>query len=193
MTDDLRILLPNRPPAPSHHVTLEELFHAMAIVPGLKGRISLLQLRDIANVLNAHLDKRRPDFEEQMKTMEKERDEARAYGKKLYAEVIAHRQVTCVFCGHLYEDGTPASQDERLAAHISVCIKHPLRAVRAERDSLRARLAEAENMLRIFAEYGDGTAPFHRSLEWYQSEARKLLAATPPAEPTRAASDGAES
>lgn len=57
-----------------------------------------------------------------------ERDEARAYGEKLYAE-YGDRAVHCVYCGHTYEDGTPVSQDERLTAHIRVCEKHPMRAL----------------------------------------------------------------
>jgi hypothetical protein len=48
------------------------------------------------------------------------------------------RHVTCVYCGHQYEDGTPESQDARLTAHIKQCEKHPMRELEAEIFLLRA-------------------------------------------------------
>lgn len=32
----------------------------------------------------------------------------------------------CAFCGHGYPDGTPTSKSETLAAHIRVCVEHPI-------------------------------------------------------------------
>jgi hypothetical protein len=73
--------------------------------------------------------------------LERERDEARRYGERLYAECAGNaRQVTCVYCGHEFAEGVPASQDEQLTAHIRVCEKHPLRAAEA-----RAEAAEKED------------------------------------------------
>ena len=36
------------------------------------------------------------------------------------------RVLTCVYCGHEYPPGTPASNSEALDAHIRECPKHPL-------------------------------------------------------------------
>lgn len=78
----------------------------------------------------------------------RERDEARSYGERMYRDA-AFRRVTCVYCGHHYPDGTPATQDERLSRHIEVCEKHPMRAVIAERDQA---CAKAERMLGVLKE-----------------------------------------
>jgi hypothetical protein len=45
---------------------------------------------------------------------------------------MSDRVVTCVYCGHKYEDGTPESQDKRLTDHIKVCPKHPMREAEAK-------------------------------------------------------------
>ncbi len=56
--------------------------------------------------------------------------------QKAMAQVIAEvhsretQILTCVYCGHAYPPGTPASQHEALTAHIKVCEKHPLGVVR---------------------------------------------------------------
>jgi len=74
-----------------------------------------------------------------------------AMGKAVWslAEMVERgRVVTCVYCGHQYENGTPESQDERLTTHISACEKHPMR--KAE-----ARITELERhnaMLRAVAQ-----------------------------------------
>lgn len=52
-------------------------------------------------------------------------DEARAVAREA---VRLERVLTCAFCGEEYPPGTPASQHERLTAHVKVCAKHPLRA-----------------------------------------------------------------
>jgi len=52
--------------------------------------------------------------------------------------------VTCVYCGHEYPDGTPASQHERLTAHIRVCDKHPMRPLESENAQLKERVKELE-------------------------------------------------
>ncbi len=35
--------------------------------------------------------------------------------------------ITCVYCGHLYPEQTPASGAEILKEHIKICDKHPMR------------------------------------------------------------------
>jgi hypothetical protein len=72
--------------------------------------------------------------------LEAERDEARKWATDTVAAVVAERIVTCVYCGHEYPTGTPASQDAALTCHIRVCEKHPMRAVEAERDALRGEV-----------------------------------------------------
>jgi len=66
--------------------------------------------------------------------LERERDEARDWVRRLTAET---RVLTCVYCGHAYPPGTPEHGDARLTEHIAVCEKHPLRAA-------EARVAELE-------------------------------------------------
>jgi hypothetical protein len=53
--------------------------------------------------------------------------------------------VTCVYCGHAYPAGTPASGSEvsTLTEHIKVCVKHPLRAAEAQLSYLRGAIADA--------------------------------------------------
>lgn len=46
------------------------------------------------------------------------------------------RRVTCVYCGHVYPDGTPESQAEQLTAHIEKCHLHPLTAARADAETM---------------------------------------------------------
>lgn len=80
---------------------------------------------------------------QRLEQLEQERDEAREWVRKMHAE----RQVlTCVYCGHSYPPGTPASGSDALTAHIKVCEKHPLRAAEARIAALEAankRLVEA--------------------------------------------------
>lgn len=76
-------------------------------------------------------------YTEVWKKAESERDEARAYAEALFNQVST-RQVTCVYCGHQYDDGTPQSQDERLTEHIKSCEKHPMRKLEAEKVLLEA-------------------------------------------------------
>jgi len=54
-----------------------------------------------------------------------ERDEARDWVNRM----LKARTTTCVYCGHEYPPGTPASgSDQRsLTEHIKVCPKHPMR------------------------------------------------------------------
>ena len=70
----------------------------------------------------------------------RERDEARTWAEETVKKIVEGRVVTCVYCGHKYEDGTPTSQDERLTEHIRICEKHPMRQVERERDEAREDL-----------------------------------------------------
>jgi hypothetical protein len=67
-----------------------------------------------------------------------QRDEARAYGEKLYR---FSREVTCVWCGHQFES-TIGEQREALLAHAETCEQSPLRDAR--RDLALAQAREAE-------------------------------------------------
>jgi hypothetical protein len=46
--------------------------------------------------------------------------------------------VTCVFCGHMYPDGTPLAGAQVLIDHIKVCEKHPLRAAEKQLEKAEA-------------------------------------------------------
>jgi ribosomal 50S subunit-associated protein YjgA (DUF615 family) len=56
------------------------------------------------------------------------------------------RVVTCVYCGHKYEGGTPESQDKRLTDHIAGCEKHPMHKVVQEREQYLAELLEVRQL-----------------------------------------------
>ena len=63
------------------------------------------------------------------------------------------RVLTCVYCGHEYPQGTPASGSEVLTEHIKICKQHPMRKAEADISMLRAALvgligAESEQCLR---------------------------------------------
>lgn len=53
-----------------------------------------------------------------------ERDEARDWVRRMHRDA---QVLTCVYCGHAYPPGTPASGSDALTAHIRVCEKHPMR------------------------------------------------------------------
>lgn len=46
------------------------------------------------------------------------------------------RKVTCVYCGHVYPDGTPESQAAELTRHVEQCHLHPLSKERARNTAL---------------------------------------------------------
>jgi hypothetical protein len=48
--------------------------------------------------------------------------------------------VTCVYCGMAYPPGTPTAGAKALTDHIATCTAHPMSAVVAERDRMRAAL-----------------------------------------------------
>ena len=56
--------------------------------------------------------------------LENERDEAREWVDRMMKE----RTTTCIYCGHEYPPGTPASgtDQQALTDHIRQCTKHPL-------------------------------------------------------------------
>lgn len=57
------------------------------------------------------------------------------------------RIVTCVYCGHVYPNGTPTAQHELLTQHIAQCEKHPLRAAEIEIRKLRNQLNRGHGYL----------------------------------------------
>jgi hypothetical protein len=69
-------------------------------------------------------------------------DEARRWAEGTVKKVVDARIVTCVYCGHEYPSGAPASQDAALTEHISTCEKHPIRAVERDRDAWKSECEE---------------------------------------------------
>ena len=51
--------------------------------------------------------------------------------------------LTCVYCGHEYQAGTPASGSDVkvLTDHIKICEKHPMREAEATIDKLKSALS----------------------------------------------------
>lgn len=52
-----------------------------------------------------------------------------------------HQVLTCVYCGHQYPDGTPATKHQLLTDHIKECAEHPLRTAEQKIAKLRGALA----------------------------------------------------
>lgn len=50
--------------------------------------------------------------------------------------------ITCVYCGHAYEEGTPSHAAEVLKEHINQCEKHPIKKALEDRAKLRAALVK---------------------------------------------------
>ena len=50
------------------------------------------------------------------------------------------RVLTCVYCGHEYPQGTPASGDKVLTDHIRQCAKHPMKKLADDNAMLRKAL-----------------------------------------------------
>lgn len=79
-------------------------------------------------------------------------NEARAFAEDAAAKhnalLAEQRILRCAFCGHAYPEGTPASHDDRLAAHIKVCPKHPMRELELAHAAQRSRVADAVERLR---------------------------------------------
>lgn len=49
--------------------------------------------------------------------------------------------ITCAYCGHAYEPGTPTFAAEVLTEHIKICEKHPMRHAEARNKKLFNALA----------------------------------------------------
>ena len=78
----------------------------------------------------------------QLATAEAERDDARAWVRKMHAET---QILTCAYCGHTYLPGTPASGSAALTAHVAVCPKHPLATLRSELVRIEGKLRATLN------------------------------------------------
>jgi hypothetical protein len=50
------------------------------------------------------------------------------------------RIITCVYCGHEYQDETPTHGAEVLKNHIKICPKHPMREAEEMIELLRSAL-----------------------------------------------------
>lgn len=60
--------------------------------------------------------------------------EARTFAEsaaKKYNDLLASNRVTCVYCGHQYDEGTPESNSAALTEHIAQCEAHPMRQIGA--------------------------------------------------------------
>lgn len=102
----------------------------------------------------------------------KEWDEARAWAEETVKKMAKQRIVTCVYCGHQFEDGTPTSQDARLTEHIRVCEKHPMREVEAQ-------LQEARELLRRMIQACDDKHSICVCGGCYECDTRAYLEAHP--------------
>ena len=71
--------------------------------------------------------------------------------RELETERIAiqnkERVLTCAYCGHRYEPGTPVSNHQRLSDHIAICPSHPMHHAIARVRELEEKLKSAENEL----------------------------------------------
>ncbi len=79
----------------------------------------------------------------QVMQLTEEREEAREWVRKLTS---TERVLTCVYCGHAYPPGTPEHGAEVLTAHVAVCEKHPMQAMRDKLDGFRVLLRQASHM-----------------------------------------------
>lgn len=80
------------------------------------------------------------DIGDRIATLIAERDEARAWVRRLTADA---RVLTCAYCGTAYPPGTPASNATALNEHVRACTKHPLRQAEAVAKRLRDIAANA--------------------------------------------------
>ena len=87
-------------------------------------------------------------------------------------DLQAGMYINCVYCGHRYgpDDEVPATMADALKEHVEQCPKHPMSALKAERDRLRERLQSWE----------EGSEPAvaelmgmedHAQQEWYEPQA----------------------
>lgn len=87
----------------------------------------LLQARADVRILEKSLN----EMAGKLLDVERERDEARAFGdeaaRKYNTFLVEGRVLRCAFCGEAYPPGTPPTQHETLTAHVMVCAQHPLR------------------------------------------------------------------
>ncbi|HKY40742.1 MAG TPA: hypothetical protein VJN18_32630 [Polyangiaceae bacterium] len=73
-------------------------------------------------------------------SLQAERDEARDWVRKLTSK---ERTLTCVYCGHAYPPGTPDHGADVLKAHVEVCEKHPMAALRSRAEAAERALESA--------------------------------------------------
>lgn len=71
------------------------------------------------------------------------RDKQRAEIERLekwVADLQSGMYINCVYCGHRYgpQDEVPATMADALTAHVAVCLKHPMSALRSSCEELLA-------------------------------------------------------
>lgn len=91
--------------------------------------------------------------------------------------------INCVYCGHRYgpNDEVPATMADVLKEHVEQCPKHPMSALRAERDTLRAHneqlLATNETLRQDHADAADTIVKLDREGVALRAEVARLRAA----------------
>ena len=100
-----------------------------------------------------------------------ERNEAREWVERMQREA---RVLTCVYCGHAYEPGTPAHGTQALTDHIKVCEKHPLRQAEAERDRLREALLQ----IAVVVDHDDGAPDRIEPGDWEYGDLARAVSNT---------------
>lgn len=68
--------------------------------------------------------------------------------------------VTCVYCGHEYQDGTPSAKCEALTEHIKLCNKHPMREAERKIDILLNALKEIDEWTNRYTTKGHPISTF---------------------------------
>lgn len=65
------------------------------------------------------------------------------------ADLQSGMYINCVYCGHRYgpDPVTPTSMADVLKAHVEVCPKHPMSALKAEVESLKKQLDATQKQL----------------------------------------------
>ena len=101
------------------------------------------QYADLVRRLQRYRFKTTDDAAAAIEALVAERDEARRFGEEAARRYNESLVLRCAFCNAEYPAGVPPTQHEALTAHVKECPRHPMRGVEAERDALRAELAQA--------------------------------------------------
>lgn len=64
---------------------------------------------------------------------------------------MTQTELTCVYCGHKYPNGTPSHGAQILTDHIKVCEKHPMSELQRENADLKIALRESVKLQAHYA------------------------------------------